>query len=146
MDSVLKRKFAWELEDQKLGDDQSAQNIPTKEIGNTSEDIDIIHPDAKLMKPSETKLCRDQSDQLKKIYLVGGGGSQMVDTNDPMKSEPDNPQTRETNGEEKEKILTQFSDDRKIVDDAASDKGRKMELSFLIFTGIFATKTSQATD
>ena len=110
-DSVLMRKFAWVLEEKKLLDDQSALNIPTEEIGNSSEDIDIIHPDAKLMIPSETK-CRDQS---KKIYLVAGSGSQMVDTNDQMKSGPDNPQTTETNREEKEKIQTQSSDDSKII-------------------------------
>ena len=129
-ESVLMSKFAWVLEEKKLLDDQSAANIPTEEIGNTSEDIDIIHPNAKLMKPSETK-CRDQ---LKKIFLVAGSGSQMVDTetNDRMKSEPDNTETTETNGEEKEKTLTQSSDDRKIIDDVASDKGRKIELSFLI--------------
>ena len=125
-DSVLMRKFAWVLEEKKLLDDQSAANIPTEEIGNTSEDIDIIHPNAKLMKPSETK-CRDQ---LKKIFLVAGSGSQMVDTetNDRMKSEPDNTETTETNGEEKEKIQSPASDDRKIIDDPASDKGREIRV------------------
>ena len=141
-ESVLMSKFAWVLEEKKLTDDQSALNIPTEEIGNTSEDIDIIQSDAKLMKPAETTSCRDQ---LKKIYL-GGSGSQMVDTNDQIESEPDNSQTTETNGEEKEKTLTQSSDDRKIIDDVASDKGRKIELSFLIYPGILATKTSQATN
>ena len=125
-DSVLMSKYAWVLEEKKLVDDQIAPNIPTEEIGNTSEDIDIIHPNAKLMKPSETK-CRDQ---LKKIFLVAGSGSQMVDTetNDEMKSDPDNTITTETNGEEKEKIQTPVSDDRKIIDDAASDKGRKIRV------------------
>ena len=134
-ESVLMSKFAWVLEEKKPGDDQSALNIPTEEIGNTSEDIDIIQSDAKLMKPSETKLCRDQ---LEKIYLVAG--SQMVDTNDQTKSEPDNIETTETNGEEKEKTLSQSSDDRKLIDDAASDKGRNIELSFLIFPEILVTK------
>ena len=127
---VLMSKFAWVLEEKKLADDQSALNIPTEEIGNTSEDIDIIQSDANLMKPAETKSCRDQ---LKKIYLAGGSGSQMVDTNDQIESEPDNSETTETNGEEKEKTLTGSSDDRKIIDEAASDKGRKIELSFLIY-------------
>ena len=86
-------------------------------------------------------MCRDQ---LKKISLVAG--SQMVETNDQTKSEPDNIETTETNGEEKEKTLTQSSDDRKIIDDAASDKGRNIELSFLIFPEILVTKTSQATN
>ena len=81
---------------------------------------------AKLMIPSETN-CRDQS---KKIYLVAGSGSQMVDTetNDGMKSEPDNTETTETNGEEKEKIQSPASDDRKIIDDPASDKGSEIRV------------------
>ena len=141
-ESVLMRKFAWVVEEKKLGDDQSTPIISTEEIDNTSEDIDIIHLDAKLMKPSEIE-CRDQ---LKKIYVVAGSGSQMVDTktNDQIKSDPDNTNTTETNGEEKEKIQTQSSDDRKIIDDPASDKGKEIEvlLSFLTFPWILVLVTN----
>ena len=141
-ESVLMRKFAWVVEEKKLGDDQSTPIISTEEIDNTSEDIDIIHLDAKLMKPSEIE-CRDQ---LKKIYVVAGSGSQMVDTktNDQIKSDPDNTNTTETNGEEKEKIQTQSSDDRKITDDPASDKGKEIRvlLSFLTFPWILVLVTN----
>ena len=93
--------------------DTNVPRVPTVDTGKSCEDIDVVHLDENIVQLSEavnmdTELCDD--------------GSQRVDTNDQMKSDPDD---TEINGEEKEKCDTQSVDDRNI-DDGTSDKGKEM--------------------
>ena len=111
-ESDMLRKLAWSLEPDNMID-TNVPRVPTVDTGKSCEDIDVVHLDENIVQLSEavnmdTELCDD--------------GSQRVDTNDQMKSDPDD---TEINGEEKEKCDTQSVDDRNI-DDGTSDKGKEM--------------------